>query len=93
MTKITQKLVIVIDPPNPKPEFAFDVSHKAGNMLMNRFLIDEDASFELSGVYYLKFPSSIIDLTEGGDRMPSFDEYTAELTEQGMGYLALLTTL
>ena len=27
---------------------------KAGNMCLNRFCIDEDAAFELSGVNYLK---------------------------------------
>ena len=26
---------------------------KAGNMLMNRFLIDDDADFESTGVYHL----------------------------------------
>ena len=31
----------------------YDVSFKAGNRLMNRFSIDEDADFELSGVYFL----------------------------------------
>ena len=29
----------------------YEISLKAGNMFMNRFCIDEDASFELSGVY------------------------------------------
>ena len=33
---------------------ADDVSLKAGNMILNRFCIDEDAAFELSGVNYLK---------------------------------------
>ena len=27
---------------------------KAGNMWLNRFLIDEDVAFELSGVHYLE---------------------------------------
>ena len=31
----------------------YDISSKAGNRLMNRFFIDEDAEFELSGVYSL----------------------------------------
>ena len=29
---------------------------KVGNMYLNRFFIDEQAAFELSGVYYLKEP-------------------------------------
>ena len=45
-----QNLVVLIDP----SIFAFDVSSKAGNMLLNRFCIDEDAAFELSEVKYFK---------------------------------------
>ena len=29
-------------------------TNKTGNMILNRFCIDEDAAFELSGVNYLK---------------------------------------
>ena len=35
-------------------ESADNVSSKAGNMILNRFCIDEDAAFELSGVNYLQ---------------------------------------
>ena len=35
-------------------EDAYQTPLKAGNMILNRFCIDEDAAFELSGVYYLK---------------------------------------
>ena len=35
-------------------KYADDVSLKAGNMIFNRFCIDEDAAFELSGVNSLK---------------------------------------
>ena len=35
-------------------ENAFDISLQAGNMFLNRFFIDEEAGFELSGVYGLK---------------------------------------
>ena len=38
----------------------YDVSRKAGNMLMNRFFIDEEAGFELSGIYLLKDSSQMI---------------------------------
>ena len=34
----------------------FDISLKGGKMCFNRFCIDEDAAFELSGVHYLKSP-------------------------------------
>ena len=39
---------------------AYDVSFKAGIMLMNRCLIDEDAGFELSGIYLLKDSSPMM---------------------------------
>ena len=41
-------------------ENGFDVSLKGGNMILNRFCIDEDAAFELSGVNYFKKPSQKI---------------------------------
>ena len=50
MPKIKQNLVLLVEP----PEGEYDISLKAGNMYLNRFCIDEDASFELSGVYNLK---------------------------------------
>ena len=39
-----------MDPSND----AFDNSLKAGNMIFNRFCIDEEAAFQLSGVNYLE---------------------------------------
>ena len=48
-----QNLVVLMEP----YEDAYQISLKGGNMILNRFCIDEDASFELSGVNYLK-PSS-----------------------------------
>ena len=50
MSKIMQNLVVLMEP----SEDAYDHSLKAGNMIFNRFCIDEDAAFELSGVNYLK---------------------------------------
>ena len=38
----------------------YDISLKAGKRLMNRFCIDEDAEFELSGVYSLHESSRAI---------------------------------
>ena len=43
-----QNLVVLMDP----SKYAFDNSLKAGNMIFNRFCIDEEAAFELSGVNY-----------------------------------------
>ena len=54
-----QNLVIFMEP----SKNASNISLQGGNMWLNRFLIDEDAAFELSGVHYfsLKTPS----LTQG----------------------------
>ena len=45
-----QNLVVLMEP----FEEAWFTPLKAGNMILNRFCIDEDAAFELSGVNYLK---------------------------------------
>ena len=55
-SKKMQNLVIFME---PSPD-AYDISLKGGNMILNRFCIDEDAAFELSGVYNLKKWSSQI---------------------------------
>ena len=51
-----QNLVVLIEP----SENAYNINLKAGNMFLNRFCIDEDAAFELSGVHYLKKSSCYI---------------------------------
>ena len=56
MSKTMQNLVVLMEP----SEHADDVSLKGGNMILNRFCIDEDAAFELSGVNYLKKTSKDI---------------------------------
>ena len=50
MSKKVQNLVVLMEP----SEDAHDISLKGGNMILNRFCIDEDAAFELSGVSYLE---------------------------------------
>ena len=50
MSKIMQNLVGFMEP----FEEAWRTPLKGGNMILNRFCIDEDAAFELSGVNYLK---------------------------------------
>ena len=49
-------LVVFIDPSEEK----FDISMKFGNMIFNRFCIDEDAAFELSEVNHVKKSSTYI---------------------------------
>ena len=50
MSKIMQNLVIFMEPPKKAAETPL----KGGNMILNRFCIDEDAAFEVSGVNSLK---------------------------------------
>ena len=50
MPKNMQNLVLLMEP----SEYAYDIDLKGGNMCFNRFSIDEEAAFELSGVHYLK---------------------------------------
>ena len=50
MSKTMQNLVVLMDPPKRTDL----MSLKVGNMCLNRFCIDEDAAFELSGVHYFK---------------------------------------
>ena len=49
MSKLMQNLVVLMEP----SEDAWNTSLKGGNMILNRFCIDEDAAFELSGVNHL----------------------------------------
>ena len=51
-----QNLVVFVEP----SEDAYNISLKAGNMILNRLSIDEDAAFELSGVNSLKKSSTKI---------------------------------
>jgi len=47
----TKQNIILLQEPSIE---AYDISLQAGNMCLNRFCIDEEAGFELSGVYSLK---------------------------------------
>ena len=62
MPNIMQNLVVLMDP----SEEAWNNDMKAGNMILNRFCIDEDAAFELSGVNYLKKLSWVFPCREKG---------------------------
>ena len=73
MSKIMQNLVVLVHP----FENDHDISLKVGNMLLNRFCVDEDAAFELSGVHYLE-TSFFLDLHN--------EEFDAERTATGKGY-------
>ena len=49
MPKLEQNVVFFIEPTDD----TYNISLKAGNMLLNQFCIDEDAAVEISGVNYL----------------------------------------
>ena len=51
MPKIFQNVALLIE----STQGAWDVSWKAGNMLLNRLCIDEDDAFESAGIYFLKY--------------------------------------
>ena len=51
MSKIMQNLVVLMEHREDYPDVT---SSKGGNMCFNRFCIDEDAAFELSGVQNLE---------------------------------------
>ena len=63
-SKIKQNLVFLMEPSEHEP--SDDISLKGGNMILNRFCIDEDAAFELSGVNYLKKSSDDIKYEKSG---------------------------
>ena len=48
MAKIMQNLVVLMEKSASKSDNSLD----GGKIYLNRFVIDEDAAFELSGVYY-----------------------------------------
>ena len=50
MSKLMQNLVVLME----RSEHADEASFKGGKMILNRFCIDEEAAFELSGVNYLR---------------------------------------
>ena len=62
MSKIMQNLVVFMEP----SDVACETPSKGGNMILNRFRIDEDAAFELSGVNYLKQPTKYSNDIEKG---------------------------
>ena len=68
MAEIMQNFIVFIDEEattslrtskrsSPRLEDTFDISLKGGKMCLNRFCIDENAAFELSGVRYLQSPA------------------------------------
>ena len=61
MPKTMQNLIVLME----LSEKAYRTSLKTGNMILNRFCIDEDAAFELSEVNYVKKGSNIYGREKG----------------------------
>ena len=80
MAKIMQNLVVLMEP----SEDAWVTPLKIGNMILNRFCIDEDAFFELSGVNYLKKSSQAMGMRT---------TFIAECKVKGKDYSFLRTFL
>ena len=70
MSKIMQNLVFFMDVGD-----AWVPALKAGNLIFNRFCIDEDAAFELSGVNYLQKSSFRTRLVDKGAKGRAIDFY------------------
>ena len=80
MSKNMQNLVVLMEP----SEDACNISLMGGKMWLNRFSIDEDAAFELSGVHYL----------EKSLKNNLFDEKFEVVRKfKGKGTLGLLATI
>ena len=62
MSKIMQNLVLLMDLSEEK----WKIPYKAGNMCLNRFCIDEDACFELSGINYFQKAQGLSYLEDKG---------------------------
>jgi len=59
-----QNLVVLMEP----SVSAWNISMKGADMMLNRFCVDEDAAFEVSGVHYLNCVKILIGvrLKKGG---------------------------
>ena len=72
MPKIMQNLVVLMEP----SDVAWDISLKYAMMCLNRFCIDEDSAFEVTGVFRLKIMPS-----ESKEFVPVEDQ-----KQKGTGY-------
>ena len=81
-----QNLVVFMEPSYD----AWNISLKGGNMILNRFCIDEDAAFELSGVYFFQKSPHFITLI-GHDR--EFNVKRKEKGKENADQLNFLLTL
>ena len=67
---------------------AYHMPAKGANMCLNRFCIDEDDAFELSGVHYLKKCQYFVAFKLSGDRYLKKCQYPID-NSKGKGYSRL----
>ena len=76
MSRTMQNVILFLEPSDDP----WNVAMKAGNSYFNRMGIDEDAGFELLGVYYLK--KSFYKMAKKHDK--DYGKYEAERKEKGI---------
>ena len=90
MSKIMQNIVALMEP----SEEAWRTPIKGGNMILNRFCIDEDTAFELAGINYLKTSSDEIKrANHGPSGTTAVDEFKLKRKEKGKEYSFILSSL
>ena len=78
--------VILFMEPSDDP---WSVSMKAGDLFFNRFAIDEEAAFELLGVYHLK--KSFDKMSDPSEELYKY--YKTEIKEKGIVKKPFLNSL
>ena len=77
-----QNIVALMEP----SEEAWRTPIKVGNMILNRFCIDEDTAFELAGINYLKTSSDEIKrANHGPSGTTAVHEFKLKRKEKGKG--------
>ena len=82
MSKFNQKIVLFIEP----SDVAWKTPSKIGNLFMNRFAIEEAASYEILKIYDFKNAIMPIPPSFLRDEFPddSFDSLSDETLEEGI---------
>ena len=90
MSKIRQNIVVLMEPSKE----AWETPIKAGNMILNRFCIDEDNAFESAGINYLKTSSDEIKrANHGPSGTTAVNEFKLKRKEKGKEYSFIRSTI
>ena len=85
MSEAMQKIVLFIEPIDD----AFWTPTKIGHLFMNRFGVDEDASFEVINV--LELEKSSFEMSR--PKHPEYENFENERNEKGMGLFNVIFIL